>query len=261
MKFNAIIVEDEPLLARMLRRMIEEINPDCQIVAELTGVEDTVAWLNANPEPCLIFMDIQLSDGICFSIFDAVDVSNKGIVFTTAYDEYVMNAFEYNSLAYLLKPVKPEDLRKVFDKIGNIAGTFEAFNQLNGQKKYGELARLIEQMRPRYRKRIMVTKVDGYVQLAVDDVAFFKVEEKVTLAYTFSGQVHAIDFSLEKLEEELYGDSFFRANRQYIVNIEAIKQIESYFGGKLILKLNTVAAEKIIVSRKKANIFKKWLDR
>lgn len=262
MKLNAVIIEDEPLLASALRKLIETVYPHCSIIAELATVEDSVIWLNNHTEPCLIFMDIQLADGICFSIFDKVDVSNKGIIFTTAYDEYVMNAFEYNSLAYLLKPIKEDDLKKVFEKMEKIISTFGQFQEEDVLGKYKQLAKTIENINPRYRQRLLVTKIDGYIQVHVNQIACICVEERVALAYTFSGQAHALDATLEKLEEELDPDIFFRANRQVIVNIEAIERIENYFNGKLILILRKdIPENKVVVSRKKAGLLKMWVDR
>jgi two-component system, LytTR family, response regulator LytT len=257
---DAIIVEDEPLLAAMLKTMIHEVAPQCNIIGEFSSVEDTVNWLSKHPETCLIFMDIQLADGICFSIFDRVSVKNKGIVFTTAYDEYVMNAFEYNSLAYLLKPIRKEALEKVFEKIENIVGTFDSVHHQEYHRKIMELSSNFSKHQ-RFRQRLMITKIDGYIQVPVNDVALFFVDERVASVKTFSGQTHVIETSLEKLEEELNPDYFFRANRQYIINIDAIDRIENYFGGKLIIKPIALLPDRIIVSRKKASAFKQWVNR
>lgn len=262
MKIDVVIIEDEPLLTASLRQIVHEVNPECSIVAELTSVEDSVNWLNHHPEPCLIFMDIQLADGICFSIFEKASVSNKGIVFTTAYDDYVLNAFEYNSLAYLLKPVKKEDILKVFEKVDKVLVTIDQFQQHELAKKYNQLAKALGNNSPRYRQRLLVNKVDGFIQIPVSNIACVQVEEKVALAYTFSGLAHALDATLEKLEEELDPDLFFRANRQVIVNIEAIERVENYFNGKLILLLRKeIPNNRVVVSRKKAGLLKMWIDR
>lgn len=262
MKIDVVIIEDEPLLAGSLRRLIAEVNPDCSIVAGLTSIEDSVAWLNQHPEPCLIFMDIQLADGICFSIFEKANVSNKAIVFTTAYDEYVLNAFEYNSLAYLLKPIKKEDIQKVFGKVEKVLGTIDQFQQQELIQKYKQLANAMGNNVPRYRQRLLINKVDGFIQVPVNSIACIQVEEKVAWAYTFSGQAHALDSTLEKLEEELDPDLFFRANRQVILHIDAIVRVENYFNGKLILLLRKeIPNNRVVVSRKKAGLLKTWIDR
>ncbi|MDG5800508.1 LytTR family DNA-binding domain-containing protein [Marinilabiliaceae bacterium ANBcel2] len=259
---KAVIVEDEPILAEALEEKIAAVNPECEIVAKLTGVEDTIHWIKSNPGPCLMFMDIQLSDGICFSIFDSVDMTNKVIVFTTAYDEYVLDAFDYNSVAYLLKPVKEEELLKIFEKIENIKDTFSVEKSISLIQKSFEEIKGEAMLQKGYRQRFLVPKGDGYIQMSVNDIAFFNVIEKVTHAVTFSGKVEIIDFSLERLEKELDPDIFFRANRQVIVNINAVARIENYFGGKLIVKIDgSNSDEKITVSRLRAGKFKKWLDR
>lgn len=262
MKIDIVIIEDEPLLANSLRRLIAEVNPGCPIVAEHTSIEDSVNWLNQHPEPCLIFMDIQLADGICFSIFEQANISNKAIVFTTAYDEYILNAFDYNSLAYLLKPIKKEDIQKVFVKVEKVLGTIDEFHQQELVYKYQQLANALVSNSPRYRQRLLVNKVDGFIQVPVNNIACVQVEEKVALAYTFSGQAHALDTTLEKLEEELDPNLFFRANRQVIVHIDAIERVENYFNGKLILILRKeIPNNRVVVSRKKAGLLKIWIDR
>ncbi len=262
MKIDIVIIEDEPLLANSLQQLITDVNPECEVVAKLTSIEDSVNWLKNHPEPCLIFLDIQLADGVCFSIFEKVEVGNKGIVFTTAYDEYVLNAFEYNSLAYLLKPIKRDDVEKVFGKIEKVLGTIDQIQQKELVQKYLNIAGTFEKNNPRYRQRLLVNKVDGFIQVSVNNIACINVEEKVALAYTFPGQTHALDITLEKLEEEIDPNLFFRANRQAIVHIDAIERVENYFNGKLILILKKeLPVNKVVVSRKKAGLLKLWLDR
>ncbi|ASB49449.1 LytR/AlgR family response regulator transcription factor [Alkalitalea saponilacus] len=262
MEWNAVIVEDEHYLAQVLEKMIGEVKPECNILTKLTGVNQAIEWFRNHPEPCLVFMDIQLADGICFDVFEAVDLSNKGIVFTTAYDEYMLDAFEYNSISYLLKPIKKDSLIKVFEKIENIMSTFGQEQQGDYQHRLSQLAQHISKIAPRFRQRFMIAKADGYIQLPVHDIACFYVVEKVVQALSFGGKIHVLDFTLDKLEEELDQDIFFRANRQYIINLNAIERIENYFGGKLIIRLKPeISKEKIVVSRSKAQMLKKWLDR
>ncbi|MGQ1891827.1 LytR/AlgR family response regulator transcription factor [Thermophagus sp. OGC60D27] len=262
MNFKILIVEDEPLLSASLRKKIEILKPEYEIVGELRTVADTVSWINTHPEPALIFMDIQLADGICFSIFEQVEIVNKGIIFTTAYDEYALEAFDVNSIAYLLKPIKTEDLKGVFEKINKIVNAIKPFNRTL-EIDYRKLASQVTQLQNQYRKRIMVSRADGFMQVPVEEVAFFSIEGKVTVATTFKQKEHILDSTLSELEEELNPEMFFRVNRQFILNINAIYKVENYFGSKLIIKLlpNLNPSARIIVSRNKAGGVKKWLDR
>lgn len=262
MKMNAVVVEDEPFSAKMLERMIAEVEPGCQILTTLGGINEAVDWFRAHPEPCIVFMDIQLSDGVCFDIFNTIDLSNKVIIFTTAYDEYILNAFEYNSISYLLKPIKREALEKSFEKIKKIMEAFEQSPITASRFRIAQLAKQIKQLNPSFRQRFMIARADGYIQLSVSQVACFYVVEKVVNALTHNGKIHVVDFSLEKLEEELDSNNFFRVNRQYIINIDAIDRIENYFGGKLIVRLkHNRNVDPIVVSRTRASMLKKWIDR
>lgn len=263
MNYKTLIVEDEPLLSGTLKKKIEHLRPDIIIDDELRTVEDTVKWLKSNPEPALIFMDIQLADGICFSIFDQADASNKAIVFTTAYNEYAIEAFDINSVAYLLKPIKTDDLKKVFAKLDKVSLTID--QQIASSKliDYSRLAEEVTRHQNRFRKRFLVAKADAYKKIPVEDIAFFMVEDKITLAVTFKNRQHIIDWTLSDLEEELNPDEFLRMNRQFIINLDAIDRVENYFNSKLIIKLipGLETPERILVSRDKASIVKKWLDR
>ncbi|WP_462318422.1 LytR/AlgR family response regulator transcription factor [Marinilabilia sp.] len=262
MDYKILIVEDEPLLSSALRNKIETIRPEWNIEAELRTVVETVEWIKANPGPALIFMDIQLADGVCFSIFEQADVTNKGIIFTTAYDEYAIEAFDVNSIAYLLKPIKTEALKQVFGKVDKV---IEAMNQQFNPSPsidYLKLAEQVNRLQNKYRKRIMISRSDGYKQIPVEEIAFFSVDEKLTMASTFKQKEHIIDSTLGDLEKELNPEDFLRVNRQFIININAIEKVEHYFGSKLIIKLrpNLNPGRKIIVSRDKASLVKQWLN-
>ncbi|MGQ1946955.1 LytR/AlgR family response regulator transcription factor [Geofilum sp. OHC36d9] len=261
--YKALIVEDEPLLSRALRKQIENLRPGIIIDDELRTVEDTVKWLKVNPEPALIFMDIQLADGVCFSIFDQADVSNKAIVFTTAYNEYAIEAFDTNSIAYLLKPIKTEELRGVFTKLEKVTQLVESHLSSPSRIDYFRLAEEITRQQNRFRKRLLVAKADSYKQISVDDIAYFMVENKMTMAITFHNRRHILDWTLAELEEDLNPDEFLRMNRQFIVNLNAIDRVENYFNSKLIIKFipGLETPERIVVSRERANIVKCWLDR
>ncbi|WP_088653915.1 LytR/AlgR family response regulator transcription factor [Geofilum rhodophaeum] len=252
-----LIVEDELPSQRLLKNMIVELRPDWQVVATTTGVEETVEWLQNNPHPQLIFLDVQLSDGLSFEIFDQIKPQSV-VVFTTAYDEYAIHAFKVNSIDYLLKPIRPEQLEESLKKYERLMLTLTPRIDLSELKN---LSALLQEGKPTYRNRILVPAADGFLKLNVRDVAFFHSSQKVTTALTHNQQPHIVDMTLEKLEEELDPDLFFRANRQFLLHIDAIQRIETWFNGKLVVKTRPEADEKIVVSREKARSFKDWINR
>jgi len=261
MNINAIIVEDEIHSGEMLRDMIAQLRPDWNILAILQSVSETIHWLNNNEHPQIIFLDIELADGNCFAIFDEVNVENSGVIFTTAYNEYALKAFNLNSIDYLLKPIKESELERAlnkFDKAVEIISRVqeESKNEVN----YQELARSIMNAKGGYRKRFLISKREAFFKLAVEDIAYFYFDARVTFAVSFDGVQHIINHSLDKLDEELNPEQFFRSNRQSIVNIEAIEKFESYFSGKLVVKLVNGLNDKILISRAKAGVFKEWMN-
>jgi len=251
---RVIIVEDEQHNVRLLRGMISKLRPAWEIIDSFEDVEGTVDWLRSNEPPDLIFMDIQLQDDICFSIFDQVEVKSM-VIFTTAYDEYAVQAFKVNSIDYLLKPIKSSELEQAIIKFEKI------HQQIDQHPDYKTLLQAITDNKPKYRKRFLVSEPTAYVKVNAEDIAFFYTENRVTFAITFKNKRHIIDLTIESLEEQLDPDVFFRANRSYILNNEAIHKVESYFGSKLLVKLVAPFSETITVSRLKATVFKNWLDR
>ncbi len=255
MAFNVIIVEDEFHSAQMLESMINEIRPQWNIIDTFDSVEDTVNWLQNNEQPNLIFLDIQLSDGISFSIFDKVEV-DCGVIFTTAYDEYAVKAFKLNSVDYILKPVKKDILLTAIEKLESIIKKIENENKID----YKDILSGLTNGTNPYRKRFLVSKRDAFFSIPVSEIAYIYFESKLTYAVTFENKEHIINFTLDKLEEELDPSIFIRANRQSIINMNAIHSLENYFGGKLIVKLLPQFDEKFVISRAKASVFKNWLD-
>lgn len=254
---DILIVEDELPTRRLLKDMIEKARPDWQIAGSTSSVDETIEWLEENPQPTLIFMDIQLSDGTCFEIFDKVQIDSF-VIFTTAYDEYAIQAFRVNSIDYLLKPVNQEKLEEAIRKYEHL------FRENKKQEKspidYLELARALESKTAHYRSRVMVNLADGFQKLNTSDIAWLVSSNKITTAVTFDRSHHVVDFTLDKLEKELDPAMFFRANRQYILNIETIHKVENWFNGKLVVKTRPQAEEKIVVSRERARNFKDWIN-
>lgn len=256
-KCRVLVVEDELPTQRLLKNMIQDLRPQWEIVAATTSIEDTREWLENNGHPDIIFLDIHLSDGLSFAIFDNMEVSSA-IIFTTAYDEYAIQAFKLNSVDYLLKPISRESLEAAIVKYEKILKVVPRYVD---QKDIRQLATLIEGGTPLYRSRILVPTVEGFLKLNISEVAFFHSSQKVTSAYTYGGQPHVIDMTLEKLEGELDPDKFFRANRQYIIHIDSIQRMETWFNGKMIVKTCPESPDKIVVSREKVRSFKDWINR
>ena len=251
-----IIIEDELHNLRLLEGMIKKIRPGWEVVQTFESVKSSLKWLRENPHPDLFFMDIQLADGLCFSIFDEVEIQSM-VIFTTAYDNYAVQAFKVNSIDYLLKPFREKDLEaaiKKFEHFRTVAGPA-------GNHDYSDILSAIRYGEKKYRKRFLVSRGAAWFKLAVEDVAYFFSETRITTAVTFHNQNHVVGFPLENLEEELDPEVFFRANRQVIVNIDAIEKIENYFGGKLKVRLNPPFEDEVIVSRLKAFDFKEWVGR
>ncbi|MFW5753773.1 MAG: LytR/AlgR family response regulator transcription factor [Marinilabiliaceae bacterium] len=254
---DILIVEDELPTQRLLIDMIGKIRPEWKIAGGTSSVDETVEWLEENPRPALIFMDIQLSDGTCFEIFDKVPIDSF-VIFTTAYDEYAIQAFRVNSIDYLLKPVNHEKLEEAIRKYEHL------FRENKKPEEpsigYQELARALKSGTKNYRSRLMVNLADGFQKLNTSDIAWLFSSNKITTAVTFDRTHHVVDFTLDKLEKELDPAMFFRANRQYILNIETIHKVENWFNGKLVVKTRPQSDEKIVVSRERARNFKEWIN-
>ncbi|MFN3557012.1 MAG: LytR/AlgR family response regulator transcription factor [Bacteroidales bacterium] len=253
---NLILIEDEDHNLRLLQGMLARLRPHWKVCGTFDSVKASVQWLQTNPQPQLLFMDIQLADGLCFSIFEQVPVQGM-VIFTTAYDNYALRAFKVNSIDYLLKPFREKELEAALEK-------FEKFNSLHtphapAPADYQELLEAIRQGEKKYRKRFLIQKGSGYVKLETDQVACFYSENRITTAITFQKQTHVVDFALEALEEQLDPEQFFRANRQLIVNLNAVERVENHFGGRLKLRLNPPLEGDLMVSRLKAMAFRQWL--
>ncbi len=255
---KVIIVEDELHNYRLLRGMVEKLRPEWEIVGWFESVKSSVAWLETNPAPDLIFMDIQLTDGISFSIFDQVKVESM-VIFVTAYDEFALRAFKVNSIDYLLKPIKQDKLRIAIEKFENISHV--SSDSVDNRPDYHEILQAITQGEKKYRTRFLISGASSYFKLDVKDIAWFSTENRVTTAFTFNGKSHIVDLTIEKLEEQLDPELFFRTNRSSLVHINSVRKFENHFGGKLILRLIHPFDEPITISRLKATEFKEWVGK
>lgn len=247
---NILIIEDEAPNAARLRRLISVVYPQAVIVRVLDNVADSVQWLKTNPSPDLIMLDVRLADGSSFEILEQVKVSCP-IIFTTAYDEYAVKAFKYNSVDYLLKPIEQDEL----------ASAIERAAQRDQETSVHTIERLLDNIaKKEFRSRFLLPHRDGFKTINVSDIQYICSELKITRAILYNGEEEILSQSLEELEEQLDPKLFFRANRQFIVHFEAIARLHNYFNGKLKIELKKNAAVEIVVSREKASALKAWLD-
>jgi two-component system response regulator LytT len=250
---KVIIIEDEKPSARRLKRLLSAIGIEAQ--GMLHSVEEAVNWFKTNEHPDLILLDIQLSDGLSFEIFEQV-VVNSAIIFTTAYDEYALKAFKLNSIDYLLKPIDDEELEAAIEKFKiNRPKKHDLMVDINQIKKL-----LVNPLDKSYKKRFTI-KIGQHLRMVdTEDIECFYSDQKATYAYTRDRKNYLMDFSLEQLEEELDPLKFFRVNRKFIVNINAINDIISYTNSRLQIKLNNFSELEIIVSRERVKEFRQWLE-
>lgn len=254
---KVIIIEDEIPAQRLLKETLQEIDVKTEVVCCLNSIKSTVEWFQNNPHPDIVLLDIQLSDGLSFEIFKHVNIESS-IIFTTAFDEYAIQAFKVNSIDYLLKPVEKGELQTAFEKYNEFNKQF--VKEQNSHINFKELASLIKNQKTDYRKRFLIHSNEYIFHLAVEEIALFYSMQGVTFAVTFNKREYPVNFSLENLKEQLHPEKFFKINRQFILNIDAIKRVHFYFNGKLKLEIEPPHNEDIIVGKDKAALFKRWLD-
>ncbi len=247
---TAVIVEDENIASRRLANLIGELAPDIEILAQLTSVESGLKWFNKGKQPDIIFLDIQLNDGYGFDILDALD-KHPPVIFTTAFNEYAIRGFKYNGLDYLLKPIDKKDLEKALSKFHRTKPINDSVDKID---------QLRSMFTKEYKHRFMVKIGNQFNTFKVEDIAYFKSNEGLIYLYTNQGKGYPVEYSLDQLEEILNPIQFFRINRKYVISVNAVEEIHSYFNSRLLLKLNPKGEEQIIVSRERTTNFKKWLD-
>ncbi|MDH8701753.1 two-component system response regulator LytT [Dysgonomonadaceae bacterium PH5-43] len=249
---KAVIVEDEFVAAQSLKRLINSVDENIQVVAVLQSVEESIEWFSLNSHPELVFMDIHLADGSSFSIFEKIKIESP-IIFTTAYDEYSLKAFEVNSIDYLLKPISKQNLERSLNKLKSLS-----HNQPDNEKLISNLLETINMGKESYKSHFLIPHKDKLIPLSTDQIAFIYSEYKMAKLVTFKQQTYTLDMSLDEIYRQLNPDVFFRANRQYILSHTSIDDITIWFGGKLSVNLILPVAEKIIVSRARVAEFKNW---
>lgn len=252
---NIVIIEDEKLSAQRLEKLILTIDPSIEVIAMLDSIKSSIQWLKVNTAPDLIFLDIHLGDGLSFEIFDQINIECP-IIFTTAYDEYAIKAFKFNSIDYLLKPIDQELLQKSIQKFRKLSSP-----SLNKEFDFKDLAKLLTSEKKIYRSRFLVNYRDELLPISTPEIAYFYSENKNTYLIGKDERKYLIDYTLEELETELDPSYFFRITRQIIASAQAIKKIYQHFNLKLKVELEPPFQEEIMLSRDKSGLLKEWLNR
>lgn len=249
-----LIIEDEHFAAKRMRSLILENLPDANIVEVLDSVEDSVNWLSSNVHPNLIFMDIQLADGLSFQIFNKVKI-NCPIIFTTAYDEYALNAFKVNSIDYLLKPLESEALRSAINKYQELYPTYKSQDL-----DWNNITQEIFKSKGHFKKRFLFKSGSAYAYLKTEDIGLVYSEDGLSFAYNKIGKKIILDHSLDKIHGDLDPNNFFRINRKFIIALDSITKVHPYLNNRLKLDYTHAFDEELVVARDRVKEFKAWLD-
>ncbi len=249
---KVLIIEDENLATQKLIQLLNEVDSEIEVLATLESVEDSVNWFRQNSLPDLVFMDIQLDDGISFEIFDAIKI-DVPIIFTTAYNKYAIRAFKVNSVDYLLKPIEKNALESALGKFKK--------HYVKDPDFESKIERVIGQISKSFKERFFIKVGVYYKSVRIDDICCFFVEGRSTFLKTSENKTYDLDYSLEQLQKMIDPNLFFRVNRNFLVNINAIDEIVSYSTSRLKLNLKNSSTNELIVSRDKVPDFKKWMDR
>ncbi len=250
-----LIIEDEEPAYRRLQKMLKELEPDHILLNQIVSISSAVKWFKENDAPDLIISDIQLSDGVSFEIFKQVDIKCP-VIFTTAYDQYAIEAFKVNSIDYLLKPVKKEELEKAVAK-------FKALTPAAAAAPAIDINKLLQSLQPatgtEYKKRFVVRYGEHIKTIDIEEVVYFYTEDKATFLCTKDARRFVVDFNLDTLDSILDPKIFFRINRQYIISIHSIAEMFAYSKSRVLIKLNPAAKHETIVSTERSADFKLWL--
>ena len=248
---HVLIIEDEKPAAEKLQKALLACDPSIEVLSVLGSIQQATAWLQEHPTPAMIFMDIELSDGLSFRIFEQTTI-NCPVVFTTAYDDYWQEAFEHNSIDYLLKPIKQHKLEAALKKYEMLKQYFSASfqNLVNWQQKSTESG---------FKKRFLVKRGSDYISIKTEDIAYFYAAHKLVCMVDNKGQKFILDQSLSDIETQLDTALFYRVNRKYLVNMSAIKRIKSYPKSKLLLEVEPPLHEEIVISQENVTAFKQWM--
>ena len=250
---NLVIIEDEHIAYQQLKEMLLEVSMDMNIIAHLESVDESIDWFQNNPHPDLIFMDIQLADGLSFEILKTVEI-NVPIIFTTAFDQYAVKAFKYSSIDYLMKPFHQDELTAALNKFQQQKNrTAAVIDSLTIEKLMNNL------VKNKGKKRFIVKEGNSMTFIQVEDILYFYSEDSISFILTKNQKRYIIDMSLDAIEDDLDPEQFFRINRKQIIHINSIHKIHPYFNHRLKLEINGLNATEFIVSRKRMKEFNVWL--
>jgi DNA-binding LytR/AlgR family response regulator len=252
---RVLIIEDEALAAKRLVDLVKSIEPTAEIAGKLESVRATVKWFGSNPPPHLIFMDVQLADGLCFEIFEQIKIDIP-VIFTTAYNEYALKAFKVNSIDYLLKPIDKSALQQAIMKYKRFASA-ENHTQPMDAFLFNKVKEMLQHP---YKTRFLVHIGEHIKAVSISDISFIYSSDKATLIRSVSGRDYALDGSIDQIASEMDPTKFFRVSRKYLVSIDYVSDIIAYSGTRLKLLMKGIENDEIIVSREKVGDFKKWLE-
>jgi two-component system response regulator LytT len=254
---TTIIIEDEKPAARLLQRKLEKINVQVEVM--LHSVEEALSWFSENEHPDLIFLDIQLSDGLSFEIFEKADIKSA-VIFTTAYDEYALRAFKLNSIDYLLKPIDEDDLEVAVTKFKDRFQLSKKVGNESIQLDFEQIRKMLSNPFEKTFKKRFTVKIGQHLKvISTDEIECFFSENKGTYIHTFDNRNYLMDCTLEVLEQELDTSDFYRISRKFIIPLKAIKEIVVYSNSRLKIILPTYKEDEVIVSREKVSDFKNWI--
>ncbi|MBL6449521.1 response regulator transcription factor [Fulvivirga sp. 29W222] len=251
---DVFIIEDEKPAAARLERLLKNYNGEINVLAKIDSVKKAIKWLQSH-DPEIIFMDIQLADGLSFEIFEHVDIQAP-VIFTTAYDEYALKAFKVNSIDYLLKPIDEEELDNAFKKLDRLAN-----NHQSQSNTLAQINQAMTMLTNKYKSRFVVKVGEHIKSIAVDEIQYFFSRDKASFCCLEDAKNYLLDYSLEQIEGMVDPEIFFRISRKYLISLEAIEDIISYSNSRLRVVLQNCTDEDVIVSRERVNDFKSWLDR
>jgi two-component system response regulator LytT len=259
---KVLIIEDEELAVKKLQKTLASVDSTAQVVGVADSIRSSVSWLQQNPSPDLILMDIELADGQSFEIFDKVDVKST-VIFTTSYDEYALKAFKVNSIDYLLKPIQKEDLQAALEKLKGLKSLYGNANASAPGLNVDNLVKELQQkLQPKeYRKRFLVKHAQKLVSVDVEEIAYFYSDGRLNFFKTTDNRKFVVDYTMDDLEDMLDPNQFFRISRAFYVAVNSIDQIHDYFGNRLLLNLKPAVDKEAIVSREKVTDFKKWMGK
>ncbi|PZP48869.1 MAG: DNA-binding response regulator [Pseudopedobacter saltans] len=247
-----LIIEDEINAAKELERLLLKYDSSIEVVAIKDSVVSSISFLQSHPKLDLIFSDIQLADGMCFDIYKNVAIKSP-IIFCTAFDEYMMEAFDTNAVSYLLKPISMNKIKSAMEK-------FEQMKKVFNPEDNNKLAELFNNLKKNYKRTLLVNLRDQIIPIPVDDIAFFYFQNKTIQITTFKNKQYDLSSSLDELESVLDPDIFYRANRQFLIHKNSIKSIERFFMRKIVVELNVHTPEVIVISKVKVSEFLRWME-